>query len=517
MTPGSGALVAFGPMSTRARRTWGQRLVLALNVFIALGLVTAAVALLRYDNEVSQINRISGRGTLAAAEGPAEPLNFLVVGVDNAEGLDPDDPVLRGRSEASLLSDTIMLVRLDPAENRAWLMSIPRDLWVPIAGTGAMGKINSALPLGGPQMLIDTIQEQFDIPINHYVQVNFAGFRNLVEVIGGVPVWFEYPARDTNTGLNVELPGCVNLEGEQALAFVRSRYYEAFVNGEWQSDPTGDGGRIARQQAFIRAALNRAASRGARNPFELQRLIDATRGEVVLDDALSLDRLLDLGERFGDFNVDTFEVVTLPGDPGWAGAASVVYLREADAQPLLAIFRGQTLFGTPNALARVEVRNGTGRPGEAATAAAELADVGFSVVGSGDAPGHVGPTVIRYRPGAQLEAILLARYLGATVLIEPAAYGEILGDTGVVLVTGADWSGLRTDPLPTETFQTLLDEFETAVAADAGAGSTPSTTTGGLSVDDLSGTGPVEVPATTSTTLTDAAFVPNPPEGVACG
>lgn len=503
-------------MSTRARRTWGQRLAIALNVFIALGLVTAAVALLRYDNEVSQINRISGRGTLAAAEGPAEPINFLVVGVDNAEGLDPDDPVLRGRSEASLLSDTIMLVRLDPTENRAWLMSIPRDLWVPIAGTGSMGKINSALPLGGPQMLIDTIQEQFDIPINHYVQVNFAGFRNLVEVIGGVPVWFEYPARDTNTGLNVELPGCVNLEGEQALAFVRSRYYEAFVNGEWQSDPTGDAGRIARQQAFIRAALNRAASRGARNPFELQRLIDATRGEVVLDDALSLDRLLDLGERFGDFNVDTFEVVTLPGDPGWAGAASVVYLREAEAQPLLAIFRGQTLFGTPNALARVEVRNGTGRPGEAAAAATELADVGFSVVGSGDAPGHEGPTVIRYRPGAQLEAVLLARYLGATVLIEPAAYGEILGDTGVVLVTGADWSGLRSEPLPASTFQSLLDEFQALLDADAAeAGGPP--TTGGLSVDDLSGTGPVEVPATTSTTLTDAAFVPNPPEGVACG
>jgi len=489
--------------------------VIAANAFIALALVTAAVALLRYDNEVDQINRISGRGTLSEAAWPAEPVNFLVVGVDNAEGLDPDDPVLRGRSEASLLSDTIMLVRLDPIENRAWLMSIPRDLWVPIAGTGAEGKINSALPLGGPQMLIETIQEQFDIPINHYVQVNFAGFRNLVEVIGGVPVWFEYPVRDTNTGLNVELPGCVTLEGEQALAFVRSRYYEVFVNGQWQSDPTGDAGRIARQQVFIRDALDRAASQGARNPFELQRLIDATRGEVVLDDALSLDRLLDLGERFGSFDVDTFEVVTLPGDPGWAGAASVVYLREADAQPLLAIFRGQTLFGTPNALARVEVRNGTGRPGEAAAAAAELAEAGFSVVGSGDAPGHQGPTVIRYRLGAQLEAVLLARYLGADVLIEPAAAGEVTGDAGVVLITGPDWSGLLVEPLPPSAFQPLLDELQAAADA-AAAGAVPDTTTGGLSVDDLSGTGPVEVPATTSTTLTDAAFVPNAPEGVTC-
>ena len=209
-------------------------------------------------------------------------------------------------------------------------------------------------------------------------------------------------------------------------------------------------------------------------------------------------------------------VLTLPGDPGWAGAASVVYLREAEAQPILATFRGQSLFGTPNALARVEVRNGTGRPGEAAAAAEALTGLGFSVVGSGDAPGHEGPTVIRYRPGAQLEAILLARYLGADVLIEPAAFGEVTGDAGVVLVTGLDWSGPRTDPLPVSVFQTLLDEFEAAVAADA-AGAVPPTTTGGLSVDDVTGSGPVEVPATTATTLTDAAFVPNPPEGVVCG
>jgi hypothetical protein len=133
-----------------------------------------------------------------------------------------------------------------------------------------------------------------------------------VSVIGGVPVWFDREVRDTNTGLNVEVPGCVNLEGEQALAFVRSRYYEVFDGGEWISDPTGDSGRIARQQTFIRAALNRAVAQGARNPFEMQRLIEATEGEVVLDDALSLEALLDLGERFRDFNVESFEVVTLP-------------------------------------------------------------------------------------------------------------------------------------------------------------------------------------------------------------
>jgi polyisoprenyl-teichoic acid--peptidoglycan teichoic acid transferase len=502
-------------MSMRPHRTWTQRLVLSLNVLLVLGLLTAAVALVRYNDQVGQINRIAGQGTLTRVAASNEPINFLVVGVDNAEGLDPDDPVLRGRSEASLLSDTIMVVRVDPGANRAWLLSIPRDLWVTIAGTGTQGKINSALSLGGPQMLIDTVQTELDIPINHYVQVNFAGFRNLVEVIGGVPVWFDYPSRDQNSGLAVESPGCVNLEGEQALSFVRSRYFEILVGGEWVGDPTSDRGRIARQQAFIRAALNRAVNKGARNPFEMQRLINATQGEVVLDDSLSLDTLLGLGERFKDFNVDTFEVVTLPTDDGWAGSASVAYLREVEAQPLLAVFRGQTLFGTPNALVRVDVRNGTGVPGQAAEVEVALTDEGFTVVGTGDAPGYSGPTVIRYVRGGLLQAVLLVRYLGLDIPIEPAADGEITGDTGLLLITGNDWTGLLAEPLEAAKFQSYLDRFAAEVAADAAAGT--DTTISGLTIDNLDDDAPVSVPAFTVTTITPERFVPAPPEGVECG
>ncbi len=502
-------------MSTRPHRTWTQRLVLSLNVLLVLVLLTSAVALLRYNDQVGQINRIAGQGTLTRVTASNEPINILVVGVDNAEGLDPDDPVLRGRSEASLLSDTIMVVRIDPGANRAWLLSIPRDMWVTIAGTGTQGKINSALSLGGPQMLIDTLQTELDIPINHYVQVNFAGFRNLVEVIGGVPVWFEYPSRDRNSGLAVESPGCVNLEGEQALAFVRSRYFEVLVDDQWIGDPTADRGRIARQQAFIRAALNRAVNQGARNPFEMQRLITATQGEVVLDDALSLDTLLGLGERFKDFNVDTFEVVALPTDDGWAGAASVAYLREVEAQPLLAVFRGQNLFGTPNALVRVDVRNGTGAAGQAADVAAALTDEGFTVVGTGDFPGHTGPTVIRYVRGGLLQAVLLARYLGLDIPIEQAADGEITGDTGLLLITGDNWTGLLAQPVDTDNFQAYLDRYAAEVAADAAGGTV--TTTDGLTIDNLDDDVPVVMPSITTTTVTPELFVPTPPEGVVCG
>jgi len=287
------------------------------------------------------------------------------------------------------------------------------------------------------------------------------------------------------------------------------------IDGEWISDPTSDRGRIARQQAFIRAALNRAVNQGARNPFEMQRLITATQGEVVLDDALSLDTLLGLGERFKDFNVDTFEVVALPTDDGWAGAASVAYLREVEAQPLLAVFRGQTLFGTPNALVRVDVRNGTGAAGQAAEVAQELVDEGFTVVGTGDASGYSGPTVIRYTRGGLLQAVLLARYLGLDVPIEQAADGEITGDTGLLLITGDDWAGLLAEPVDAENFQAYLDQYAAEVAADA-AGGTP-TTVSGLTIDNLDDDVPVSVPSVTTSTITPERFVPSPPEGVVCG
>jgi len=515
-------------MGATPRRSWSQRLVLSLNVFLVFALLASALALLRYNQQVSQINRIAGAGTLSEVKGPTEPVNILLVGVDNAEGLDPDDPVLTGRSETSLLSDTIMVVRVDPDANRAWLLSIPRDLWVPIAGTGSSGRINEALALGGPAMLIDTINEVLDIPINHYVQVNFAGFRNLVEVVGGVPVWFDYPARDENSGLAVPTVGCINLEGEQALAFARSRYFEVLIDDQWVADPTADQGRIARQQTFIRAAINRAINQGARNPVEMQRLINATKGEVVLDDNLSLDSLLDLGERFRTFDPDSFEVVTLPIDNGFAGAAAVGFLRTNEAQPLLAVFRGQSLFSTPNALVRVEVLNGTSVTNQAFEVAAALTDEGFSVVGTGDAPGHSGVTEIRYAPGALLEAVLLARYLGVNVPFVEAAPGEVTADTGVVLVTGSDWSGLRDEPLPAEMFQRYLDVFaaqvgagdDTAATSPGGAGGDTSTapaSSGGLTVDAVGETGPVTVPSITTTTVTPEKFVPTPPEGVECG
>lgn len=513
-------------------------------MLLVLVCLTAAVGLAQYHDDVRRIHRISGHGTLAETGEPMDPVNFLLVGVDNAEGMDDDDPVLRGRRQESLLADTIMIARVDPERNRAWLLSIPRDLYVPISGSGGRDRINSALALSGPSGLIDTIQDDFAIPIHHYVQVNFAGFRNLVETIGGVPVWFENPARDQNSGLDIADTGCINLEGDQALAFVRSRYFEANVDGVWRSDPTSDHGRMSRQQVFVRAALNRAISQGARNPFELQRMLDAAEGEVVLDDSLSIDELIDLAERFSDFHPAALEIVTLPTDGANVGGAAVQLLREGEAQPMLDLFRGQSVFGTPTALVRLDVRNGSGLPGQAAEAAEELGEEGFTIIRTGDAS-DVGdaPTRIEYAPGQLVPAVLLARFLPVDAPVVEAAEPDALDDAGVALITGHDWAGVLDEPRPPEDRPDLTSRVEAEAderatsgdRSDAPDGADGEARTERDVLEQGLGTGEGTVPADgvaeedpeddpdrtsvsiTTTTVTPEEFVPEPPPGTFCG
>src|SRR3546814_14733832 len=109
--------------------------------------------------------------------------------------------------------------------------------------------------------------------INHYVQVDFAGFRDLVDAIDGVEVWFEHPARDRRSGLAVEQPGCIALGPEQALAYVRSRQSEQYVDGRWRTDPTADPGRISPQHDFLVRSLRPAVLQVHRNPATTANLL----------------------------------------------------------------------------------------------------------------------------------------------------------------------------------------------------------------------------------------------------
>lgn len=332
----------------RPSRTWPQRLLLSLNVFVVLTCLIAAGGLAWAYNQASALPRVDVGTSLEAPSAPGEAMNILLVGIDDGMGLAEGDPVLRGRSK-SLNTDTIMILRVEPKTQQASLLSLPRDLWVDIAG-GGQGRINSALALGGPERLIQTINQNFDIPINHYVMIDFQGFEALVKAIDGVPVYFNFPSRDQATGLFQYEPGCQVLSGEQALAFARSRHFEISRDNmkTWEKDPTSDFGRVTRQQQFIRAALKKAVAQGVRNPFVLKEFLEIAQKNVTLDTEFKIQDLVDLGSQFRTFDPDSLVSFTPVATGTFKGAASVLELNVAASQPMFDVFRGLRPIPSPN-------------------------------------------------------------------------------------------------------------------------------------------------------------------------
>lgn len=333
------------------RRTTSQQVLIALGVLLTLSCVAMAGVVVAAEGTAGRLRTVDLSralgGTGAAAVEPGSPRNVLIVGVDSADGFAAGDDVRAQRDAAglsgSLRSDTIMVLRIEPATTSAWLLSFPRDLWVEMGDRGWFEKINAALPTGGPELLIETISENFDIPIDHYVQVDFAQFERLVDVVGGVRVPLVSGVRDGYTGLLVEEPGCVTFDGARSLAYVRSRHLEYLDarTGRWVADPTSDLGRISRQQDFVRRALERAVDRGLRNPVTAKRLVDTGLDGIVVDDGLDAGRILDLVTAYRSFEPAQLQTYSLPVtfDTSAAGA-SIVRLVTRDAEPILDLFRG---------------------------------------------------------------------------------------------------------------------------------------------------------------------------------
>ena len=280
--PGDGRYV---DAPQRSRRRSSAPLALLFAVLTAVG---GAAGVIRAANErTANVQRIEGLDDiLVAVDGPA--VNYLLIGSDSREGSDPNAPDFGGIGDTADVqgrrSDTIMILRQEKDGNGAALMSVPRDLLVTIAGSGKQDRINSAYN-GGADVLAATVTQELGIPINHVVDVDFFGFKELVDAVGGTTVCFEFVTRDTNSGLAQE-PGCNLLDGVQALAYARSRNYEEFRDGDWRKDPTADLGRIQRQQAFISATVNATLSELQSDPFLASQLIESVSDSVRIDQGL---------------------------------------------------------------------------------------------------------------------------------------------------------------------------------------------------------------------------------------
>ena len=230
--------------------------------------------------------------------------NYLIVGSDSREGLDPGDLALGGAEDlGGQRADTMLILRVD--DTGTSMLSIPRDLWVTLGPSGREAKINAAYN-DGPASVISTISG-LGIPIHRYLEVDFASFQGLVEAVGGVTIAIPNPARDENSGLLIEETGEVRLSGEQALAYVRSRHYQELIDGTWQEDPRADLGRIERQKTFMAAVLGELTSTW--NPLELDRAGRAAGEGLRLDDEMTLLDALRLG---WDLRGADYEIVELP-------------------------------------------------------------------------------------------------------------------------------------------------------------------------------------------------------------
>jgi LCP family protein required for cell wall assembly len=317
--------------------------------------------------------------------------NFLVLGSDSRSDIPKNEQggvIGSSRNITGQRSDTIMVVQTDLENKRTVVLSIPRDLRVEIPGHG-MGKINTAFSYpGGANLMVKTVEKLTGLQINHYVQVNFVGFQNLVNALGGVPVCIDQPMIDTYSGLKLAHAGCYNLKGAQALAFVRARHV--------QGDTIPDFSRIARQQQFTRAIINKVMSAGA--ILHYPEIVKAVSKDLVVDKRLNLYDLQDLTtrlSRLGQKSVIFRVVPALPtvidgvdyveATPG----AEVLFDRVRTGAKDLSIY-GRAQYLTDLSPAEISVRiYDSSSNGKAQQVAAYLQKAGF-VVGPVESPPPTG-------------------------------------------------------------------------------------------------------------------------------
>jgi LCP family protein required for cell wall assembly len=311
------------------RRRWLAILAVATVAVVVVVAVTVAGGYGYARLRVGQVPSVHVPG-LTPAPPPGRPMTLLVVGSDTRQGLRGQDHGRFG-TVTGQRGDTILLVHLDPARHRAWMLSVPRDLYLPVAGTGGREKINAALAKG-PEQLVQTIEADLGIPVNHYLLVDFDGFRAVVDAIGGVRLDFPSPVRDddhghNNSGLLVTTPGCRRLDGDQALALARSRYYQFRTpDGAWHTDPGYDLGRIRRQQVLLRALAAQALRRGLTNPLRANTVLAAVASHLTRDDTLTVAAAVRLAAQFRQLRPGALVGLTIPTVPARVGDGEQILL-----------------------------------------------------------------------------------------------------------------------------------------------------------------------------------------------
>lgn len=440
-----------GPPPPAGRRSRSERILLAIGCGLTAVLIASALTI---SEGLSRLDSVTRPFESLFAAPVGEPTNWLLVGSDSRDGIGADDPnagyFRDGELPVGKRTDTIILARVDEDGGTIDMLPIPRDLWVEIYGADRSGRINSAFASeDGEERLIQTVQQSLGIEIHRYAEINFVGFQKVVDEIGGVDMWFDSPMRDPASGLFVNETGCVNLNGFDALALARSRTLEfQRSDGRWTTDASGDLGRISRQQYFLKRVVDSAGELSLADVGTITGLINAVGDNLVISE-MNIDEMVNLARAFKDFNGDQITSHSLPVVPfRTESRAAVLALQPAEANQVLAIFRGEEPQPILPQEAAVElaILNGSRTPGQAKSVEGLLGSHGFEISMIDNGPTSE-QTVLTYGPGFEAAASRVARYLEVAPEFNPDGDHE-----GLTLLTGVDFDGIRSEPLPADRF-----------------------------------------------------------------
>jgi len=305
-----------------------KRIGIGIAVLLMVISTIAVVAYKRLEGNIGTENFLAGPRPTPEVTGP---INVLVMGSDTREGANAKGT--GSVSDTPGLSDTTILLHLSANRKFAYGVSLPRDAMVqrPACprkngnGTdpGGLTQFNAAYAIGGPACTVKTVEQLTGVRINHFVVVDFVGFKAMVNAINGVTVCVPKEVNDT-VG-HISLPaGTYKVTGQQALNYVRVRHD--------LGAPTGDIGRMKRQQTFISAMIKKVISAGTlANPVRLLKFLDAATNSLTTDPGFAnLKQLASLGSSLKSIGLDNVKFITVPWEPWTEDPNRVAWKPEAD-------------------------------------------------------------------------------------------------------------------------------------------------------------------------------------------
>lgn len=423
-------------VSPQARTRRRRRTLTIVAVAVAVVLLGGAVAAFAwYEGLDRAIHPVSPdtptiANVLAKPPAPGKPFYMVIMGVDTR----PGEQVAR--------SDTLILAYVDPGRKRITTMSIPRDTRVTIQGRGK-AKINEAMELGGPKKVIETVKDFTGLPITHYAYINFDGFKDIVDAVGGVDIYVPVAIDDIYAAGHhptfQRIPkGWNHFDGGHALTFVRARHQFA------DQDFT----RMKNQQTFMKALAKKAMS--VRNPATLAGLANSAAKNVNTD--MSIPEIIGLARSFQGMDDKMFQSVTMPGHATYVNGVSVVEVDMGEFDAVVAKMKRGELFTQVAPVAEpttatvkpadvsVNVRNGTGVSGKAKLVADLLTKAGFKVKDTANMGQYVyGKTLVVYRSDKDMaKATIVREELGVGDVI--LSRGRYAFDGDILVVVGKDWT-----------------------------------------------------------------------------